>query len=138
MWGISIVWLAAFMTALDSDSENSRDASIGAGLDVTAFSFVMAIALMLHIDLVAGTQIPSLVLAEGISPFLAAVFTVIVVADICTTAVPLLWTVTSRLTPDGTPRFRTVTCVLAVIGTLAGLLIPFSKLINVVYILIDY
>lgn len=139
--GISIVWLATFMTALGSDSESSRDASIGAGLGVTAFSFgmvIMAIALMLHIDLVAGTQIPSLVLAEGISPFLAAVFTVIVVAGIYTTAVPLLWTVTSRLTPDGTPRFRTVTCVLAVIGTLVGLLIPFSKLVNVVYVLIGY
>lgn len=139
--GISIVWLASFMTALGGSAENGWDASIGAGLGVTAFCFgmlIMDVALMLHIDLAAGTQIPSLVLAEGISPLLAGAFTLIVTTGIYTAAVPLLWTVTSRLATDGTPKFRTITFVLAVVGTAVGLLIPFSKLVNVVYVLIGY
>lgn len=139
--GISIVWLATFMTALGGRAESGRDASIGIGLGVTAFSIgmlIMSIALMLHIDAVAGTQIPSLVLAAGISPLLATVFTVIVVVCTYTAAVPLLWTVSYRLAPDGTPRFRIITCALALGGTAVGLLIPFSKLVNVVYVLIGY
>jgi len=137
--GISIVWLATFMTAIGSSSKSPRSVTIGAAAGVFAFIFgmvILATALMLNIESIVGTQIPSLILASNISPVLAMGFTVIVVAGIYTTAVPLLWTVSSRVAEDGSKRFRIMTCVLAAVGIFVALFISFSSLVNVVYVLI--
>lgn len=139
--GISIVWLATFMTALGAASQNPKSVTIGSAAGVVVFilgMFVLATGLMLNIDSVAGTEIPSLILASNISAALGMVFTVIVVAGIYTTAVPLLWTVVNHLADDGTKRFRLSTCLLAAVGTFIALFISFSSLVNVVYVLIGY
>lgn len=79
-----------------------------------------------------------LVLANEISPVLASGFSLIILAGIFTTAVPLLWTVSQRFFADGTPTFKRLTVVLAAVGTLIGLVLPFSQMVNIVYVINGY
>ena len=139
--GISIVWLASFMTALGSSADGRREAFWGAAFGAMAFCaaiVVVTLGLMANLDVVAGSMIPSLVLATRIHPVLGTVFSVVIVAGIYTTAVPLLWTVCARLAPEKSTSFKKVAAGLTVLGLVIGLAFPFSKLVNVVYVLIGY
>ena len=93
---------------------------------------------MANIEQVAGTMIPSLYLAANIHPLLATAFSVIIVAGIYTTAVPLLWSVSSRFLDEKSTKFKILTVVLAIIGVFVGLKVPFNKLVNVVYVINGY
>lgn len=139
--GFCMLWLAPFLSALGATTHSRREAVAGAGLGAGLFSIacvVVGLGLLANIDRVVGTQIPMLVLAKDFHPILAAGVSVIILAGIFTTAVPLLWTVSSRLFDDGSVRFRIATLVLAAVGTLCGLAVPFEKMVNVVYVINGY
>ena len=77
---------------------------------------ILAFALISCITEVAGTQIPNLVLAVKIAPWLSAVFALIIFIAVLSSAAPLLWTTAQRMAPEKTPRYRIITIVLSVIG----------------------
>lgn len=94
--------------------------------------------LLANIDRVAGMQIPMLVLASDIAPIVASLISLMILAGIYTTAIPLLWTVSSRFFPDGTQKYKVLTIVLALLGTVIGLWLPFDEMVNLVYVLNGY
>ncbi|WP_431710353.1 YkvI family membrane protein [Glutamicibacter uratoxydans] len=139
--GFCMLWLAAFLTALGKTARSKREAASGGILGSTAFSLacvIVGLGLLANLDQVAGAEIPMLILASQIGPFVAAAISVMILAGIYTTAVPLLWTVSSRFFPDKTPRFKYLTIALAILGTIIGLLIPFSQMVNLVYVINGY
>ena len=79
-----------------------------------------------------------LVLANDVNTVLGAGISAMIIAGIYTTATPLLWTVSSRFFADRTPRFRYLTLILAAVGTLVGLVLPFSQMVNIVYVINGY
>lgn len=139
--GFCMLWLAGFLAAMGTQAQNKKEAAIGGALGATSFSIaviVVALGLLSCINTVAGSQIPMLHLATNIHPVLATVFAVIIMAGIYTTSVPLLWNVSSRFTKDEGKNFKILTAVLVVVGTIIGLLLPFAKLINIVYVINGY
>lgn len=139
--GFCLLWLAAFLTALGKTSPSRRDAASGGVLGGTVFALacmIVGLGLLATIERVAGTEIPMLVLAGDVSTVFASGFSVIILAGIYTTAIPLLWTVSSRFFADRTPRFKHFTIILAVAGTLVGLVLPFSQMVNLVYVINGY
>ncbi|CBT77112.1 MULTISPECIES: YkvI family membrane protein [Glutamicibacter] len=139
--GFCMLWLAAFLTALGKTARNRKEAVAGGIVGSVLFSLaciVVGLGLLANITKVGGTEIPMLVLANDISPVMAAGISVMVLAGIYTTAVPLLWTVSSRFFADKTPRFKYLTIALAVIGTIIGLVLPFSQMVNIVYVINGY
>ncbi|GAA5226339.1 YkvI family membrane protein [Paeniglutamicibacter antarcticus] len=139
--GFCMLWLAAFLTALGKTARSRKEAAAGGMLGAVAFSvacIIVGLGLLANIVRVGGTEIPMLVLAKDMSPVLAAGISVMVIAGIYTTAVPLLWTVSSRFFADKTLRFKYLTIALAAIGTLIGLILPFSKMVNIVYVVNGY
>lgn len=139
--GFCMLWLAAFLTALGKTSRNSRQAAAGGLLGGAAFSvacIVVGLGLLANITRVNGTEIPMLVLASDLSPLLASGFSLIILAGIYTTAVPLLWTVSARFVPEQTKAFTALTLILAALGTLIGLVLPFSQMVNIVYVINGY
>ncbi|MCW4465563.1 hypothetical protein OK351_08605 [Glutamicibacter sp. MNS18] len=139
--GFCMLWLAAFLTALGKTARSKREAASGGTLGAVAFSvacIVIGLGLLANVERVAGAEIPMLILASDIGPVVASGISVMIVAGIYTTAVPLLWTVSSRFFPDKTPRFKYLTIGLAVLGTVIGLLIPFSQMVNFVYVINGY
>ena len=139
--GISVVWLASYLTSIGKSASSIRSASAGAAGGVIAFYIGMLLiyfAIMLYIDDLAGTQIPMLILAGRISPAMSWVFSVIIVTGIYTASVPLLWQTAFRLAEEGSLRFKSIAVILAAAGIAASLLLPFNRLMNVVYVLIGY
>lgn len=139
--GFCMLWLAAFMASMGARANSKKEAALGAIFGALAFSLaiiVVALGLMANIKDVAGSQIPSLVLASKIHPTVAVVFSLTVIAGIYTTAVPLLWTVAARIAEEKTKKFTVITIVLAAVGAFVGLKIPFDKLVNVVYVINGY
>lgn len=139
--GFCMLWLAAFLTALGKTANSRREAAAGGMIGAIAFSvacIIVGLGLLANIVRVNGTEIPMLVLANDVSPLLASGISVVIVAGIYTTAVPLLWTVSSRFAADKTARFKYLTLALAAVGTMIGLVLPFSQMVNVVYVINGY
>ncbi len=139
--GFCMLWLASFLAAMGATAQSKKEAAYGAALGAIGFSLaviVVALGLLSSVGDVASSQIPSLILAEKIHPILANGFSLIIVAGIFTTAVPLLWSVSSRIAEDKSPRFRTITAVLAIVGLFVGIYLPFARLVNVVYVINGY
>lgn len=139
--GFCMLWLAGFLASIGGNSKSKKEATQGAAAGAIGFSLavvIVALGLLACIQDVAGSQIPSLYLASNIHPLLASIFSVIIVAGIYTTAVPLLWSVSARFTEDKSPKFRMLTIILAVIGFVVGIWLPFDKLVNIVYVINGY
>ena len=74
--GISVVWLASYLTSIGRRAKSIASASVGAAGGVIAFYIGMLLiyfAIMLNIDELAGAQIPMLILAGRISPVTSGV-----------------------------------------------------------------
>ncbi|WP_087872226.1 YkvI family membrane protein [Arthrobacter globiformis] len=139
--GFCMLWLAAFLTALGKTARSRKEAATGGLVGSVVFSvacIIVGLGLLAHIARVNGTEIPMLVLANDVSPLLAAGISVMILAGIYTTAVPLLWTVSSRFYSDEKPGFKYLTLALAAAGTVVGLVVPFSQMVNVVYVINGY
>ncbi|TXJ33955.1 hypothetical protein EPJ69_03140 [Brachyspira aalborgi] len=140
--GFCMLWLTAFVAALGKQANSKKEGVLGAFFGTFGFSIaviIVALGLLAHINEVANSQIPSLILASKISTIFATVFSVIVIGGIYTTAVPLLWTASSRVvSDDSSGKFKIVTIILAAVGCFIGLKIPFDKLVNIVYVLNGY
>lgn len=139
--GFCMLWLAAFLSSIGATANSKKEAGYGAAIGAIGFSvavIIVALGLLACIEDVAGSLIPALYLAENIHPLLATFFSFIIVAGIYTTAVPLLWSVSARFTEDKSPKFRTLTVILAIIGMIIGMWLPFDKLVNIVYVINGY
>ncbi|WBL19980.1 YkvI family membrane protein [Citricoccus sp. NR2] len=139
--GFCMLWLAAFLTALGKTAPSRKEAASGAVTGGVAFSvacMIVALGLLAHISRTAGTEIPMLVLARDVGPVVAGAISVMILAGIYTTAIPLLWTVSSRFYEDKTKKFKYLTIILAAVGTLIGLVLPFSQMVNIVYVINGY
>lgn len=139
--GFCMLWLAAFMTAMGSTANSKREAGLGGLAGGVLFSLacvIVALGLLANILKVNATEIPMLYLAENFSRPLATGFSIIILAGIYTTSVPLLWSVTSRFFPDKSRNFKYLTIALAALGAILGLLVPFSKMVNIVYVINGY
>ena len=99
---------------------------------------VLDLGILANIKLIEGAQVPTLTLAKMIHPILALVFSVIVIAGIYTTSVPLLWQVVDRFAEEKTDKFKMLTIILTLVGIVVGILIPFEQLVNKVYVINGY
>lgn len=138
--GFVILWFAAFLGELGA---RERLADVKRGMLLSSvFIFCTAalccIALISNIDLVWNTPIPTLALANKMSPALGLIFAVVIFVGIYTSAVPLLWTGVKRVAVEGTSKYKTATVVGGVLGCVVACLVPYAPLLNVLYGLNGY
>lgn len=139
--GICILWLAAFLTAVGKVAKSRSDALLGSLLGTSGFLLallLLTLAMVTNIECLQGSMVPNLKLARSLSPVLAALFSVIILAGSCTAAMPLLWTTVSRFADEGTTGFRVLTVGLAALGTGCGIMFSFSELVNTVCVFNGY
>jgi uncharacterized membrane protein YkvI len=139
--GFCMLWLAAFLTALGKTVKNRREATAGGLVGGIAFSLacmVVGLGLLANMSEVFDAEIPMLVLASSLGPWVGALISVMILAGIYTTAIPLLWTVSARFFDDKTKKFKYLTISLAAVGTIIGLVLPFSQMVNIVYVINGY
>ena len=134
--GFCLLWLAAFCAAMGTKANSKKEAVIGATLGATGFvagALVLAFGLLTHFEALYASDIPSLILAEFLWPPLASIFSVVILAGIFTTAVPLLWTVSARFAQEKTTKFYALTAGLGAIACFVALMLPFRKIVNIIY-----
>ncbi len=139
--GFCMLWLAAFLSAMGKRANSKKEALLGSSIGAVGFTMgciILMLGLLAHLPDVAGTQIPSLILAVKIYPKIATVFSIIIISGIYTTAVPLLWQVPARFSKEGTKRFKVLTLVFGVAGCVIGLALPFNRLVNIIYVINGY
>ena len=113
-----------------------KSAVIGGGALGVAVLF-MVLALLSRIQDVAGYEIPFLEIARRMHPAIGFIFTLILLAAIYTTTVPILYGFSIRFAKEGTLRFTVVTVIASVVAFIAGMF-PFSTLVGTVYPLLGY
>lgn len=139
--GVVILMLTPFVGTLGKGSTTRKQAGIGGAAGAIAFTvggMIAALGLLANIGRVFDMDIPLMVLAQDISPVVASLISVVILAGIYTTAVPLLWSVSSRFYKDRTTGFKIVTILTAVLGSVVGLAVPFPQLVNFTFQMSGY
>lgn len=146
--GFVLLWFASFMAALGSQNtkKNLRWGIIFGTIAVCVAIVLVSLGQIANINTtdLAGKEyvwsaaIPNLILAERIWKPFSAIFAVVVFAGIYTTAVPLLYNPAARFAKEGTPQFKMLVIILAVVGLIVGLFLPFRTLVNIIYVLNGY
>lgn len=146
--GFVLLWFASFTTALGKENtkKNLKYGIIGGTVAVCVAIILVSFAQIANINTASAdgsiyvwnAAIPNLILAMRIWKPFSSIFAIVVFAGIYTTAVPLLYNPSVRFAKEGTSKFRILTIVLALIGLVVGLFLPFRVLVNYVYVLNGY
>ncbi|MBV7275902.1 hypothetical protein I6U48_23695 [Clostridium sp. PL3] len=113
-----------------------------AGL-VGTFAFTIAIILLViaelvYYKLIVGKQVPTLEIANHISPILGLIFSILIVVSIYSAVASFLLMTVRKFAPDRTKKFNIIATVLTAIGMFFGGVLPFDKLVNILYPIAGY
>lgn len=113
-----------------------------AGL-VGTFGFTIAIISLVigelvYYKLIIGQQVPTLAIANHISPILGLIFSVLIVLSIYSAVASFLLMTVRKFAVDKTKKFNIIAIVLTAIGMFFGGVLPFDKLVNILYPLAGY
>jgi len=138
----SFVLLVAlpFLANLGKDEVKRKNVIIGGalgGLIMLVGVFAIYIGILSNIEKLHTKDIPTLFLANQISPILAFTFSIILLIAIYTTAVGMLWTVATQFSKGNIIKYRIITIALTILGFFGGLF-PFAKIIELVYPIVGY
>lgn len=138
--GFCILWLAGYVATLSTkvDYRTLLRANVLSSVVLVILNMTIGFALLANIDQVKDLQVPNLYLAGKIWTPLPVFYSLITFIALCTTACPLLWTASSRFSTEGTAGFKVLTVVLAVLGLIVAMFLPYNKLMNYIYVVNGY
>lgn len=133
--GLNLIIATPFLVGVGSTAKNKKNCIWGGVIGGIAFA-IAAIALnlgiMSDIQNVYIKEIPTLYMADKIGPIVGIMFSIILIAGIYTTAVPLLWSVCSSFAREKSKKFIIIATMCTVLGFIAGRL-PFAMLVKFIY-----
>lgn len=136
----NIVMCLPFMSAMGSKAKNSTEVVVGVVLGNVLFA-LGALCLILaegsQIEVIENISVPALAMAQSLSPILGVIYAIILALAIFTTAVPLMWSVASRLAKEKTIKFTIICIIIAILGFF-GSYLPFETLVNIVTPAVGY
>ncbi len=139
--GFSLMGLASFLPAMGSQFASRRQvlaASIlGPVLLMGAMMFVTLAVIDQSFQMV-GAAMPTMVLAQALSPVITQLFAVVIILGIYTTASPLMWVVCARFSAEQSTSYKLTAVGLALTGVIGGGILPFAELVNFIYPTVGY
>ncbi len=124
-----------FLNALGQSATSHREARLAGIVGAVLFmggAFVMNLAFLANVGDVGALSIPTLYLANAISPVVGVIFSVVLVLGIFSTAAPMAWTVCDRFVQEGTLKSKIFAAVFMIIAFFGGQL-PFGTLVGIIY-----
>ncbi len=118
-----------------------KEARTAAFVGTVAFTIaiiLLVIAELVYYKLIVGKQVPTLEIANYISPILGLIFSVLIVISIYSAVASFLLMTVRKFAHDRTKKFNIIATILTVIGMLFGGVLPFDKLVNILYPLAGY
>lgn len=134
--GFNLILAAPFITSAGSRAKDPKSVIWGGifgGVIFSIATIALNLGILSDIENIALADIPTLFMAGEISPILGTLFSVMLVAGIYTTAVPLLWSFCNTFAAEKTKKFNTIAAVGAVVGLVGGSILPFDELVNLIY-----
>ncbi|TDG12150.1 hypothetical protein E2F43_17540 [Seongchinamella unica] len=138
---LNVYGLFSFLPAVGATVDNRKDLIVAGILGPLVYAAALGVATLAFISLlpeINGRLIPMLYLVDSALPALTPLFAWVVLAGIFTTTAPVLWIVLVRFTPDGSRRYKWLALALSVSGFFACQLLPFDKLVNLIYPTVGY
>jgi len=138
--GFALLWFPGFcarLAAKNKIKELLSGAVLGQIITVLT-GVVLSFALIANIEKVAGTQVPSLILAEQLFENIALIFSVVIFLAIFSSATPLLWTTVVRFSTEKSKTYTILSIILAISAIFFALLFPFNILVNVIFMVNGY
>jgi len=131
----NILLATTFLVGVGKKVKNNKNCLIGGtigGVILMIAIITLDLGILSNLSEIYTQQIPTLFLAEQISPMVATLFIGILIGGIYTASVPLLWVICDTFTTEKTKSFNILAVVLSVVGYLGGSF-PYAKLVNFIY-----
>ncbi|NMM65323.1 hypothetical protein HBE96_22355 [Clostridium sp. P21] len=113
--------------------KEARSAALLGTFAFTIAIILLVIAELVYYKLIVGKQVPTLEIANHISPVLGLFFSVLIVVSIYSAVASFLLMTVRKFAPDKTKKFNIIATVLTIIGMFFGGVLPFDKLVNILY-----
>lgn len=130
-----------FQVDCGASAGSEKEAKIAGLTGTIAFTVAiifLTIAEVVYNKLIVGQQVPTLTIAKHISPVLGLIFSVLIVVSIYSAVASFLLVTVRKFAKDKTKKFNIIAIILTVVATLFGGVIPFDKLVNILYPLAGY
>lgn len=130
-----------FQVDCGASAKNVKEAKAAAFIGTVAFTaaiILLTIAELVYCKLIAGQQVPTLAIAKHISPILGLIFSVLIVVSIYSAVASFLLMTVRKFAADKTKKFNIIAAILTAIGMIFGGVLPFDKLVNILYPLAGY
>ncbi|WP_042277918.1 YkvI family membrane protein [Faecalimicrobium dakarense] len=133
--GLNLIIATPFLAGVGATARNRKNCIWGGILGGIAFmiaAITLNLGIMADINNTYMTEIPTLYMADKIGPIVGVMFSLMLIAGIYTTAVPLLWSVCSSFSKEKTVKFTMIAILCTIAGFIGGRL-PFAMLVNLIY-----
>ncbi|CEA06482.1 hypothetical protein BN1049_02870 [Pseudomonas saudimassiliensis] len=124
--------MLAVIGGLTASPRAAGRGGVAGGLGLGFLIILLNIGLFANLDKLQGIEIPTLMLAQDIHPWLAVLLSLALVAMIYSTAVGMFFAFSARFAVPDTVRFKVLSAIFAVVG-LALSQVGFTKLVGTVY-----
>jgi uncharacterized membrane protein YkvI len=132
----NIVCSLPFLVEMGKTANSKKEAALGGvfgGVLLMLSGLMLNFALLSHIEDVYLLEIPNLYLTDLLTPILSFVFSLILIDEIFSTAVPMAWTSANKFGgADGTIKNKITILILCVSAFFLGQL-PFGVLVGTIY-----
>ncbi|WP_296646899.1 YkvI family membrane protein [Romboutsia sp. 13368] len=133
--GLNLIIATPFLAGVGATASNKKNCIWGGvigGIVFMVAAMTLNLGIMSDIQNTYITEIPTLYMAKNIGPVVGMMFSLMLIAGIYTTAVPLLWSVCDSFSEEKTNKFTFIAVACTFIGFIASRL-PFSMLVNIIY-----
>lgn len=118
--------------------KEARMAGVVGTIAFTVAIISLVVGELVYYQLIVNQQVPTLAIANHISPTLGLVFSILIVLSIYSAVASFLLMTARKFALDRTKKFNLIAVVLTAIGTFFGGVFPFDKLVNILYPLAGY
>ncbi|MGL4912566.1 MAG: YkvI family membrane protein [Romboutsia sp.] len=133
--GLNLIIATPFLVGVGSTAKNKNNCIWGGVIGGVIFMFAamaLNLGIMSDIQNIYIKEIPTLYMADKIGPIVGIMFSLMLIAGIYTTAVPLLWSVCNSFGEEKSSKFVKVAVICTILGIIGGRL-PFAMLVKIIY-----
>ncbi|MFJ7831638.1 hypothetical protein ACIQXU_15530 [Peribacillus sp. NPDC097284] len=130
----------AMLAVMGGTMKSKKEAGMGGilgGIGLGVLLLLINMGMMSDLKSIEGVSMPTLYLANEISPWLGNILSVVLLGMIYNTSVGMLYAFTARLVPSETKNFKISVIVVGMLAFLASF-VGFIKLVGTVYPLTGY
>lgn len=136
----NVIMAVAILSVVGGAQKDSKIAARGGllgGIGLGLLVILLNLGLIAKLDTVAGVEMPTLLFAKDIAPWLEIVMGIVVFGMVFSTAAGALYAFICRIVKPGTPKFKPMVILFSVLAYILSF-VGFSELIGIVYPMFGY